>query len=322
MIIISVTVEAMHMILEPFAADFMLHAFLGGSLCAAICAVVGTWVVMRGMAFLGEAMAHSMLPGVAVATLTGIPVVLGAAGSAIVMSVGVSVLARRGRLSHDTSIGLFFVGMLAAGVIIISHSRSFATDATAILFGDILAIEQADLWMLFWALLATVAVAAVFHRSFVALVFDQRVAQVMGLRPRLAQVLLVGLVTLAVVASYQAVGALLVLGLLLAPAVAAAAWTRHIRTTMVLAALIGSTSVLAGLLVSWSAGTAAGASIALTAVSAAACSNLARAVTSPVRRRWAAGQTSHPSEKLPSGLAGPVAGFANRSTKKAVRANV
>ena len=301
----------------------MLHALLGGSLCAAICAVVGTWVVVRGMAFLGEALSHGILPGVAVAALAGIPVVLGAAGSAIVMSVGVSVLARRGRLSHDTSIGLFFVGMLAAGVIIISHSRSFATDATAILFGDILAIEQADLWMLFWALLVTVAVAAGFHRSFVALVFDQRVAQVMGLRPRLAQVLLVGLVTLAVVASYQAVGALLVLGLLLAPAVAAAAWTRHIRTTMVLAALIGCTSVLAGLLVSWSAGTAAGASIALTAVSAAAGSNLARAVTSPVRRRWAAGQTAHPSETLPSGVAGgPVAGSFNRSTKKAVRANV
>lgn len=312
----------MRLILEPFAAEFMLHAFLGGSLCAAICAVVGTWVVIKGMAFLGEAMAHGMLPGVAVATLTGIPVVLGAAGSALLMSVGVSVLARRGRLSHDTSIGLFFVGMLAAGVIIISHSRSFATDATAILFGDILAIEQDDLWMLFWALLATVMVAAVFHRSFVALVFDQRVAQVMGLRPRLAQVLLVGLVTLAVVASYQAVGALLVLGLLLAPAVAAAAWTRHIRTTMVLAALIGCTSVLAGLLVSWSLGTAAGASIALTAVSAAACSNLARGVTSPVRRRWAAGQTSHSSETLPPGLAGRVAGSANRSTKKAARADV
>ncbi|WP_457967473.1 metal ABC transporter permease [Arthrobacter sp. D1-29] len=313
----------MHLILEPFAADFMLYALLGGSLCAAVCAVVGTWVVIRGMAFLGEAMAHGMLPGVAVATLTGVPVVLGAAGSAILMSVGVSLLARRGRLSHDTSIGLFFVGMLAAGVIIISHSRSFATDATAILFGDILAIGQADLWLLFWALLATVVVARVFHRSFVALVFDQRVAQVMGLRPRLAQVLLVGLVTLAVVASYQAVGALLVLGLLLAPSVAAAAWTRHIRTTMVLAALIGCTSVFVGLLVSWYWGTAAGASIALTAVSAAACSNLARAASSPLRRGQAAGHASHPSAALSSGITGsPVAGSANRSTKKAIRANI
>ncbi len=272
----------MSSLLAPLGADFMVRAFIGGSLCAMICAVVGTWVVIRGMAFLGEAMAHGMLPGVALATLAGIPVILGAAASAIVMSLGVSFLARRGRLSHDTSIGLFFVGMLAAGVIIISHSRSFATDATVILFGDVLAINGNELWMLGVALLVTILVAVAFHRSFVALVFDRRVAHVMGLRPRLAQVLLVGLVTLAVVASYQAVGALLVIGLLLAPAVAAACWTTRIPTTMVFAAVIGSLSVLCGLLVSWYFGTAAGASIALAAITSAGLSSLLRGLT---RRR-------------------------------------
>lgn len=291
----------MTFLLEPFAADFMLSALLGGFLCAGICAVVGTWVVIRGMAFLGEAIAHGMLPGVAVATLTGVPVLLGAAGSAIVMSVGVSLLARRGQLSHDTSIGLFFVGMLASGVIIISHSRSFATDATAILFGDILAIGTGDLCVLGCALLATVLVAAAFHRSFVALVFDQRIAYVMGLRPRLAQVLSVGLVTLAVVASYQAVGALLVLGLLLAPAVAAAAWTRRIQTTMVLGALIGCASVLTGLLLSWYSGTAAGASIALTAVAASGCAHLVRAATKSLWRPRGAERSSPPAKTLSVG---------------------
>ncbi|MHA7209127.1 zinc ABC transporter permease AztB [Arthrobacter sp. MDT1-65] len=272
----------MPFLLEPFTTDFMLRALLGGSLCAAICAVVGTWVVVRGMAFLGEAMAHGMLPGVALATLAGVPVVLGAACSAIIMSLGVSFLARRGRLSHDTSIGLFFVGMLAAGVAVISHSRSFATDATAVLFGDVLAIGPGDLWLLAGALLLTVLVAAAFHRAFTALAFDRRIAQVLGLRPRLAQVLLVGLVTLAVVVSYQAVGALLVLGLLLAPAVAAAPWTTRIPHTMCLAALIGAASVLLGLLASWHVGTAAGASIALAAIGCAAVSNVIRSL---VRRR-------------------------------------
>ncbi len=273
----------MTLFLEPFTSGFMLNALIGGVLCAGICAVVGTWVVIRGMAFLGEAMAHGMLPGVAIATMAGIPVVLGAAGSAIVMSLGVSLLSRRGKLSHDTGIGLFFVGMLAAGVIIISHSRSFATDATAILFGDILAIDAPELLMLAWALPVTLLVAVLFHRSFVALVFDARVAQVMGLRPRLAQVLLVGLVTLAVVSSYQAVGALLVLGLLLGPAVAASAWTNRIPATMELAAVFGAVSVLAGLLISWYFGTAAGASIALTAIASAAFSSLARSATRPLR---------------------------------------
>jgi zinc/manganese transport system permease protein len=270
------------LLLEPFATDFMLRALMGGTLCAAICAVVGTWVVIRGMAFLGEAMAHGMLPGVALATLAGVPVILGAACSAIVMSLGVSFLTRRGRLSHDTSIGLFFVGMLAAGIIIISHSRSFATDATAILFGDVLAIGSGELGLLTGALILTLLVAVTFHRAFVALAFDRRIAQVLGLRPRLAQVLLVGLVTLAVVASYQAVGALLVIGLLLAPAVAASPWTSRIPVTMALAALIGAASVFLGLLASWHYGTAAGASIALAAIGCAALSSSTRALT---RRR-------------------------------------
>lgn len=272
----------MPFLLEPFTTDFMLRALVGGSLCAVICAVVGTWVVVRGMAFLGEAMAHGMLPGVALATLAGVPVILGAACSAIVMSLGVSFLTRRGRLSHDTGIGLFFVGMLAAGVVVISHSRSFATDATAVLFGDVLAIGPGDLWLLAGGLLLTVLVAGAFHRAFTALAFDRRIAQVLGLRPRLAQVLLVALVTLAVVVSYQAVGALLVIGLLLAPAVAAAPWTTRIPHTMCLAALIGAASVLLGLLASWHVGTAAGASIALAAIGCAAVSNVIRRLT---RRR-------------------------------------
>jgi zinc/manganese transport system permease protein len=281
-------------LLEPFTSDFMLRALLGGSLCAVICAVVGTWVVIRGMAFLGEAMAHGMLPGVALATLAGVPVILGAAASALVMSLGVSLLARRGRLSHDTSIGLFFVGMLAAGVIIISHSRSFATDATAILFGDVLAIGTDEILVLAGALLVTLLVAVAFHRAFMVLAFDARIAHVMGLRPRLAQVLLVGLVTLAVVASYQAVGALLVIGLLLGPAVAAAPWTTRVPGTMALAALIGAVSVLLGLLASWHYGTAAGASIALAAIGCAFLSSILRGLT---RRR----STSSTSPTSPGG---------------------
>jgi zinc/manganese transport system permease protein len=296
------------LLLEPFASDFMLRALIGGSLCAAICAIVGTWVVIRGMAFLGEAMAHGMLPGVALATLAGVPVILGAACSAVVMSLGVSFLARRGRLSHDTSIGLFFVGMLAAGVIIISHSRSFATDATAILFGDVLAIGAGEVQLLIGALILTALIALGFHRSFVALAFDRRVAHVMGLRPRLAQVLLVGLVTLAVVASYQAVGALLVIGLLLAPAVAATAWTTRIPTTMALAALIGALSVFLGLLASWHYGTAAGASIALAASACAALSSIIRGIT---RRRPATSPTDSSTGSDP--VAAP--------SQKALRAN-
>ncbi|KZX19701.1 zinc ABC transporter permease AztB [Rathayibacter tanaceti] len=256
----------MPFLLDPFASGFLLRALLGGVLVAALCGVVGTWVVQRGMAFLGEAMGHGLLPGVAIATLLGLPPVIGAAVSASVMTAGVGVLGRRRRSSPDTTIGLFYVGMLALGVIIVSRSRSFATDLTAILFGDVLAIGESDLLLLAAALATVLVVVAVFHRAFVALAFDERVATTLGLHPRRAHVVLVGLVTLAVVASYQAVGSLLVVGLLLAPAAAAGHWARSIPSTMALAAGVGAVAVLLGLLVSWHASTAAGASIAAASV--------------------------------------------------------
>lgn len=268
----------MSLLFDPFTVVFVQRALLTGALVAVICGVVGTWVVLRGMAFLGEAMAHGMLPGIAVATLLGIPPVLGAAISAAGMSVGIGALQRRGRLSADTSIGLLFVASLALGVIVISASRSFATDATAILFGDILAAETDDVLTLTIVAVITLVVATLGHRSFVAVTVDPRRAQLLGLRPRVAHVLLVGLITLAVVAAYQAVGSLLVVGMLLGPAVAAGRWATRIPSTMALAALIGTASVAIGLLISWHAGTAAGATIAFTAIGSAAASTAVHAL--------------------------------------------
>jgi zinc/manganese transport system permease protein/manganese/iron transport system permease protein len=263
-------------LLEPFSLAFLQRALLGGALVAVLCGVVGTWVVVRGMAFLGEALAHGMLPGVALATVLGAPALVGGALSAVVMSLAIGALQRRGSLSYDTSIGLLFVAMLALGVIVISHAGSFATDATAILFGDILAIAPLDVVLLAGAAAVGATVATLAHRSLVALAIDPRIAAVLGLRPRIAQAALVGLVTLAVVASYQAVGSLLVVGLLLAPAVAAGHWTVRIPTRMALAAALGTVAVATGLLVSWHAATAAGASVAASAIAIACVSWLVR----------------------------------------------
>lgn len=266
------------LLLDPFSTAFVARALVGGVLVAVICGVVGTWVVIRGMAFFGEAIGHGMLPGVALATVLGFPALVGGAVSAVAMSAAIGALQKRGKLSYDTTIGLLFVTMLSVGVIIVSHSGSFATDATAILFGDILAIRGPELITLAAALAVTLVVAVRFHRAFVAAAFDPRVAQTLGLRPRVAQVALVGLVTLAVVASYQAVGTLLVVALLLAPVVAANRWTRRIPSTMALAAVFGSAAVVIGLLASWHAGTAAGSSIAFSAIALAGVSASAHAV--------------------------------------------
>lgn len=271
--------------LVPLATEFFQRALLGGSLVAVLCGVVGTWVVIRGMAFLGEALGHGMLPGVALATVAGFPVLIGGALSAVAMSFGVGAMQRRGRLSYDTSIGMLFVSMLALGVIIVSHSGSFATDVSTILFGEILAIDRADLVVLAAATVVGVAVAALAHRPLVALAIDPRVAATLGLRPRLAQGVLVGLVTLAVVASYQAVGSLLVVGLLLAPAVAAGQWTTRIPAQMALASAFGILAVVAGLFVSWYAATAAGATVAASAIALAGLSWLVRSARLARRAR-------------------------------------
>ncbi|GAA1317873.1 zinc ABC transporter permease AztB [Leucobacter albus] len=266
----------MHWILDALGSAFFVRALLGGALVAVTCGVVGTWVVIRGMAFLGEAIGHGMLPGVAIATLVGVPPVVGGAVSAITMSALISTLQRRGKLSYDTSIGLLFVAMLATGVIIVSHSGSFATDATALLFGDVLAISAASVWLLAGVAVATCAIAYACHRAFVALAFDPRVASSLGYRPRRAQATLVGLVALAVVASAQAVGTLLVVALLLGPAVAAQPWRTGIPARMVLAACLGAAAVVTGLAISWLAGSAAGSTIAATSIAVAALSHLAR----------------------------------------------
>ncbi|MFC9970865.1 zinc ABC transporter permease AztB [Spirillospora sp. NPDC127200] len=250
----------------PFGVSFVERALWGGLLVSGVCALAGTWVVLRGMAFLGDAMSHGMLPGVAVASLLGGDLFLGALASAAAMAAGVTALGRSPRLSQDTGIGLLFVGMLALGVVIVSRSQSFAVDLTAFLFGDVLAVRPRDLAVLAAALVVACAVALAGHRAFVALAFDPRKAQTLGLRPRLAHALLLGLLTLAITASFHVVGTLLVFGLLIAPPAAMAVWARSVPMVMAGAALIGALATVVGLLVSWHLGTAAGATIAGVAV--------------------------------------------------------
>ncbi|MFE9346735.1 zinc ABC transporter permease AztB [Streptomyces olivaceus] len=250
----------------PFEVTFVQRALWGGVLVSAICALAGTWVVLRGMAFLGDAMSHGLLPGVAVAALLGGNLLVGAVASAAVMAAGVTALGRTPRLSQDTGIGLLFVGMLSLGVIIVSRSQSFAVDLTGFLFGDVLAVREQDLYLLGGALLVALLVAVLGHRAFLALAFDPRKAHTLGLRPKLAHAVLLVLLGLAIVASFHIVGTLLVLGLLIAPPAAALPWASSVRGVMVLAALLGVTATFAGLLLSWHLSTAAGATVSAVAV--------------------------------------------------------
>ncbi|RDI63869.1 zinc ABC transporter permease AztB [Nocardia pseudobrasiliensis] len=275
----------MDVLFAPFEVSFVQRALWGGLLVSGICALTGTWVVVRGMAFLGDAISHGMLPGVAAAALLGGDPLLGAACSAGAMALGVTALQRNSRFGTDTGIGLVFVGMLAAGVIIVSRSQSFAVDVTGFLFGDVLAIRPHELGYLAGALMVSIVVAALGHRAFVALAFDPRTAHTIGLRPRWAQAVLLGLLTLAIVASFNVAGTLLVFGLLIAPPAAALHWADRMPVVMLLAALFGGFATVSGLVVSWHAGTAAGATIVAVAVAVFFASVAAAWLRERLRRR-------------------------------------
>ncbi|MFF2550934.1 zinc ABC transporter permease AztB [Nocardia sp. NPDC058058] len=277
----------MEWLIAPLEVSFVQRALWGGLLVSAVCALAGTWVVVRGMAFLGEAMAHGLLPGVAIASLLGGNLVLGAAFSAGAMAAGVTALGRSPRFAADTAIGLLFAGMLSIGVLIVSRSQSFAVDVTGLLFGDVLAIRERDIAYLAVALGISLAVAVLGHRAFVALTFDPRTAHTLGLRPRWAQAALLGLLTLAIVASFHVVGTLLVFGLLIAPPAAATYWSHRIPVIMALAAVLGGFATAAGLLVSWHAGTAAGATISALAVALFFASAVLARTRAPIAR-WTA----------------------------------
>jgi len=253
-------------LLDPFELAFMQRALLAGLLTVALTSVVGTWVVIRGLTFMGDALAHGVLPGLAVASLAGFDLTLGAFGGAAVMVAGVHLVQRRSRLSEDAAIGLLFVGMLGAGVIVLSRSSSFAGDLTTFLFGDVLAVTTGDLWLQAVALVVGVGLATALYRPFLALSFNPRTAELLGLRPRATHLVMLALVALTVVSSFRAVGTLLVFGLLVGPPATASLFVRRVPTMMLGSLVVGAVSVVTGLLVSYHHGTAAGASMAVAAV--------------------------------------------------------
>jgi len=254
-------------LVDPFANnEFMRLALFGGILVACTCAIAGTFVVLRGLAFVGDALAHGVLPGIATAMLLGFSGILGAAVGAAVMMGGVSIVTRKFRLSGDTAIGLLFVGMLALGVVITSRSTSFVGDLARILFGELLGITTTDLAWQFAALVIVGAIAFVSRRPFLLLSVDDGLARTSGFSARLFHNVMLTMVAITVIASFQTVGTLLVLGMLIAPAATGSLFARRIESMMMIAALVGSLSTYIGLLISYHYDLAAGASIVLTAV--------------------------------------------------------
>lgn len=251
------------LLIEPFEFAFQQRALLGGSLAAVALALVGTWVVIRGMSFLGDALVHGVIPGIALAILFDFNVLAGAAAAALVMIVGINLVHRQTAFSEDTGIGLLFVGMLALGVILISRTPSYTGSLTSILFGDALGVTAGDIVILAVLLAVALVTSALLYRPFLVLAFNEQKAKVLGLRPALAHWVLLGLITAVIVGSFQTVGTLLVFGLLVGPPATAALLVRRVPVMMAMAALIGVFSVAAGLIISFHLATAGSATMAL-----------------------------------------------------------
>lgn len=247
----------------PFELGFQQRALVGGSLAAIALALIGTWVILRGMSFLGDALVHGVIPGIALAVLLDFSVLIGALGAAIVMLFGVNLVHRQTTFSQDTGIGLLFVGMLALGVILISRTASYTGSLTSILFGDALGVSWGDVIVLAVLVAIVGVMSLVYYRPFLALSFNEHKAKVLGMRPGIAHFVMLSLITLGIVGSFQTVGTLLVFGLLIGPPATAALLVKRVPAMMIVASIIGVLSVVVGLVISYHANTAGSATMAI-----------------------------------------------------------
>ena len=245
----------------------MPRALVASLLVALVTAIVGTWVVLRGMAFFGDALAHGVLPGIAIAFILGVSTTVGAFVAAAVVVAGVEVIRRGSPLPADTGIGVLFVGMLALAVVVMSTEQaSYVGDLNRFLFGSITGVSATDLWWQAAAVVLVLVVSAALHRGFMVMTFDETLARMLGLRPRLLHVALLALITVAIVSSFRIVGNLLVFAFLIAPPATSALVVRRVPLIMVTAVVISAVAATTGILVSFHHDTAAGATMALVSV--------------------------------------------------------
>ena len=248
--------------IDAFEPVFMQRALIGSLLAIVASSLVGTWVVLRGLAFLGDALAHGVIPGIALAVLMGYNPFLGALVAAIFMTGLVTFVSNRTVMTDDTSIGLLFVGMLSLGVVIVSKADSFSTDVTTILFGDALGVSKSDIRNQLIATAFVIICTVLLYRPFLALTFNETKAATLGMRPKLTHAALLGLLSLSIVSSFQTIGTLLVFGLIVAPPATASLLVKRVVPIMLVSMLLGALAVIVGLLLSFHYGTAGGATIA------------------------------------------------------------
>jgi manganese/iron transport system permease protein len=257
-------VEIIDWLLTPLSYAFLQRGLLAALMVGVLCSILGCYIVLRSMAFLGDAMAHAVLPGVGVAYLLGRSLTLGALAAALVVALGVGLFSRRGRIKEDTAIGVLFAAALSLGVVMISSIRTYAVDLSHILFGNVLGVSTLDLWLTAGLGAVILVLIFVFYRPFLVISFDPVLAATLRMRVGLYNNLLLVLLALTIVISMQTVGVGLVAAMLVTPAATAFLLVRRLPAMMALSGLIGGFSSLIGLFASYHLNVASGAAIVLT----------------------------------------------------------
>jgi ABC-type Mn2+/Zn2+ transport system permease subunit len=257
-------VDFVNQLLTPLTYAFIQRGLLAALMVGVLCSVIGCYIVLRSMAFLGDAMAHAVLPGVAVAYLLGRNLTLGALAAALIVAVGVGLFSRRGAIKEDTAIGVLFAAALSLGVVLISSIRTYAVDLSHILFGNVLGVSSLDLWLTAGLGAVILIAILVFYQPFLVISFDPVLAATLRMRVGFYNNLLLVLLALTIVISMQTVGVGLVAAMLVTPAATAFLLVRRLPTMMALSGLIGGFSSLAGLFASYHLNVASGAAIVLT----------------------------------------------------------
>ncbi len=258
----------MDWLLEPLRYAFMLRGLAAAVMVGVVCAIVGSYVVLRGMAFYGGALAHAVLPGVAVGYLLGQGdrrwLFWWGVIAAIFSAIGIGFIRHYAKLKEDTAIGIIFAGMFALGIAIISTVRNYTTDLTHFLFGDILGVTSGDLWLTGAFSAVILIIVLVFYKEFLVISFDPVLAVTLRLPVKVLDFLLLVLIALTIVVSLQTVGITLMIAMLVAPAATAYMVTGGLSRMMILAALLAAMEGVIGLYVSYYAGIASGPAIVLT----------------------------------------------------------
>jgi ABC-type Mn2+/Zn2+ transport system permease subunit len=250
-------------LLEPLSYSFVVRGFAAGLLAALACSVLSAFVVWRGMAFVGDALAHAILPGIVVAYIFGFSLFFGALGAALLAVFGIGLISGRGRLKEDTAIGIVFSGFFAFGVLLLSRVTSYQ-DLGHILFGNILGVSGTDLYWMSGVVVFTLGALALSYKEILVASFDPAHSVAIGLSPALIRYILLLLLAMTTVVAIQTVGVILVLSLLVTPAAAASLISKRLKTIVILSVAMALTATVIGFYLSYYADLASGPAIVLT----------------------------------------------------------